>query len=211
MYTLSLSGLLISESGALYPANRSHPLASQVIDSLIQAGAVTEADNGDLAFKAKAGVLAIEGDTPLDSAVLSAYDAIDQAAGTARARYVTVAAGQEMTYISKVVEARTVLAADGQNPVTDIPWTVSQVYINRGSDPVDGDTITSAELVDAATLIVDKAEQWARLGGEIERIRLTAKAQIEVLPSSTTAQRKSSLSKLQTNILPNALAKLGAI
>ena len=97
-----------------------------------------------------------------------ALQQIDQAAGEARARYITSVPGQAETYLMKYQDAVAFQAGNGPTPWVEAD---AQAY-----------GVTEAE---AAQNIVDQYFAWVAVGKEIERIRLSAKASVR---SATTAK-----------------------
>ena len=85
------------------------------------------------------------------------YDRIDTAAGAARARYITVAAGQEATYMQKTMDATAYKAVGYTGPVP--------LMIQAESDAVG---CTAQE---AADQILAQAQAWLVKGSQIEGVR----------------------------------------
>lgn len=81
---------------------------------------------------------------------------IDAAAGAARARYITVAAGQGATYIVKAAQAHAYLAASGGS----VP-----AFVQAEADA------TGRTALQAAQAIVDQEALWIIKGAQIERLR----------------------------------------
>lgn len=90
---------------------------------------------------------------------------IDAAAGNARAKYITVIAGQEMTYLEKVKQAQA-FQADPSPTQTAYPMIYGEVGI------------TAADAAGVAAVILQNYAAWQQLGAAIERQRLTAKKAI---------------------------------
>lgn len=101
-------------------------------------------------------------------------NAIDRAAGAQRAKYITVAPGQDATYIVKAQQALEFLA----DPTSTVP-----LYINAESQA------TGMSPVDAATLINHMAEIWGTLGPAIEQARRAGN--IAVQSATTNAEALS--------------------
>ena len=78
------------------------------------------------------------------------------AAGAARARYITVAAGQEATYIVKAAQAHAYLVASGGS----VP-----AFVQAEADA------TGRTALQAAQAIVDQEALWIIKGAQIERLR----------------------------------------
>jgi len=94
-----------------------------------------------------------------------AKDAIDEAAGAARARYITTVPGQESTYMTKEQEARQYLADGTVGPM------------------LQAEADATGKTVDViANEIVTVADQWAQLGAQIEALRMAGKKQVDEAP-----------------------------
>ena len=87
---------------------------------------------------------------------------IDEAAGAARARYITVQPGQEATYQRKEQEARQYLADGTIGPMLQ----------------AEADA-TGMAVADLANQIVATADQWTQLAAAIEAKRMSAKRAID--------------------------------
>ncbi|WP_374374533.1 hypothetical protein [Dongia sp.] len=90
---------------------------------------------------------------------------VDAEAGKARSRFITVTAGQEMTYLEKVTQARA-FGADEDPDVEDYPLLAGEVGIT-------GDSLT-----EVAGVILGRYAQWQQIGAVIEQRRLAAKRDI---------------------------------
>lgn len=101
---------------------------------------------------------------PLSDVQDAAYRAIDQAAGRARSRYITVAAGQEGTYLLKERQARDFAAAGYTGTVP----AMVQSEMNA----------TGATATDAANAIIAQADAWISVAATVEEIRIGAKTAI---------------------------------
>jgi len=108
-------------------------------------------------------------DTPvpptLDEHRASAAAYIDAEAGRARAQFITVAPGQEMTYLEKVTQARA-FGADPDPDVEDYPLIYGEIGI------------TGESAVEVAGVILGRYAQWQQIGAVIEAMRLTAKRDV---------------------------------
>ena len=85
------------------------------------------------------------------------YDRIDTAAGAARARYITVAAGQEATYMQKTMDATAYKAVGYTGPV---PLMIQAEADAVGCTPQE-----------AADQILSQAQAWLVKGSQIEGVR----------------------------------------
>jgi hypothetical protein len=92
-------------------------------------------------------------------------DAVDAAAGVARMKYITTIAGQEMTYLEKVTEARSLLA-DPAPDAAKYPLIYGEV------------SVTATDAPGVANVVLGRYAMWKNLGAAIEKARLTAKAAI---------------------------------
>ncbi|RMD67294.1 hypothetical protein D6833_00385, partial [Candidatus Parcubacteria bacterium] len=111
---------------------------------------------------------------PLPPAQQAAEQRVDAAAGEARARYITVAPGQEAVYNLKLQQAKDYQAAG--NPADATPWPlINQEATARGVSPSQ-----------VATEIITTANQWIQIAAQIEAIRMKAKADIK---AATTWQQ----------------------
>ena len=122
---------------------------------------------------------------PIEQVRAEAHDAIDQAAGRARARYITVAPGQEAVYIVKERQAREYAAAG--YPADAVPPLVQA--------DADALGITPQEAADA---IIAKADTWIALAAQIERIRRGGKAAVDQAAdaAAVTAARDQAVADL---------------
>ncbi|MEW5709845.1 MAG: hypothetical protein AB1830_13220 [Pseudomonadota bacterium] len=118
-----------------------------------------------------------KGNTPLppdqpslDEVRKSALAAIDAAAGRARARYITIAPGQEGTYLLKAADADRYKAAgypDAQ--IASYPWILAKA---KAMTPNPG----AADYQAAADLIIATRDAWVAKGAAIEEVRERGKA-----------------------------------
>ena len=109
----------------------------------------------------------------LQDAINFANDQIDQAAGNARAKYLTVAAGQEATYLAKYQDARAFKAAN-YLPVdgTGFYWVQAEAA-TLGVSPEN-----------AADGILTGGDLWNNVKGpQIEGLRIGGKAALGKLSS----------------------------
>lgn len=91
---------------------------------------------------------------------------IDADAEGSRGKYITLGAGQAMTYMQKAAEAKAYLAADMPD-MSDYPLLLAEVGI------------TAPTMSEVATVIATAFTQWQQIGAAIESVRLGTKAAIE--------------------------------
>lgn len=92
-------------------------------------------------------------------------DAIDNHAGSIRAKYITVGIGQDMTYREKVDEVKAFnLDPDPQS--ANYQMLAAEIGVTGGT------------LAAVAAVITNKYNNWKTLGASIEKRRLTLKAQV---------------------------------
>lgn len=106
--------------------------------------------------------------TSLADAITRAERAIDAAAGETRAKYLTIAPGQEATYVMKSSEAALFKTAGYPADLTTYPWVQAEVNATG---------LSAAAATDA--ILLQKA-QWEALGSYIEQLRLAGKAAVRV-------------------------------
>ena len=99
---------------------------------------------------------------------------VDAKAGFVRAKFITIAPGQEATYILKAQQARAFALAGFVGP---IPGLVAAEMAATGKD---AQTVT--------TQIQAEESQWAQLAGGIENIRRRGKVAITSAPTDEEAQ-----------------------
>ena len=105
-----------------------------------------------------------------------AIAAVNAAAGTLRARHITVLPGQEMLYLAKEAEARAWLTADPAPPsLAAFPLLAAEVGITAP---------TPHEL---AQVWANMGAIWRTIAARIETVRLSAVAAIEVAPDAERA------------------------
>lgn len=110
--------------------------------------------------------LVIDGAAKVATLRSSAIARINARAGAARARFVTIAAGQEMIYLAKEAEAHRFRAA----PTADLstyPFLAAEVGITAPTPAALADVWATA------------AAQWRAIGAMIEQARLGAIATVE--------------------------------
>ncbi len=100
----------------------------------------------------------------------AALAAIDAAAGAARGRYITVATGQEATYMLKESQARAYAAAGyPAASVATYPMVRAEAYAVYGPAP------TAAETMAACDAIIAQADAWIDKAAAIEQARIGGK------------------------------------
>lgn len=106
----------------------------------------------------------------LAEAQSAALAAIDSAAGVARARYITVTAGQEATYMLKEAQARAYKAAGyPSSTVAAYPMVEAEATAINGAVP------TAAQIQAAADGIIAQADAWIIKAAQIEQARIAGK------------------------------------
>ena len=112
--------------------------------------------------------------TSLADAITKAERAIDAAAGDARAKYLTIAPGQEATYLAKAQDADKFIADGEPVDLTGYSWVSAEV------------NATGLTASQAAAAIRTQRDQWYAIGSYIEQLRLSGKAQVR---AATTIQQ----------------------
>jgi hypothetical protein len=110
---------------------------------------------------------------------------IDAAAEAERGRYITLGAGQALTYQAKQGEAARLLAdaaAGGDIVPAAYPWIVGEVGITA---PAVGDLVP--DMVAVARVMDGNARAWAAMGAAIEVVRLAAKEAVRASPDAAMA------------------------
>lgn len=122
----------------------------------------------------------------LAEAQQAAHTGIDAEAGAARARYITVAPGQEATYLTKEAGARNYKAAG--YPAADIA-----IYpmVQAEARAVYGSTPTAADIQAACDGIIAQADAWIIKAAEIEQARIGGKR--AVTAAATNAEVDAAL------------------
>jgi hypothetical protein len=116
-----------------------------------------------------------------------AKDAIDQAAGRARAKYITVALGQEATYQAKAAEVDAYVAAG--RPANTAPYPILTAEAQaRG--------ISVSETADLVRAVRD---QWLQLAAAIEGIRIGGKLAVDAAAdhAGVDAARDTAITQLE--------------
>jgi hypothetical protein len=116
-----------------------------------------------------------------------AQNAIDQAAGLARARYITVAPGQEATYQAKAAEADAYVAAGSPADTTPYPILAAEAQA-RG-----------ISVSDMAELVRTTRDQWTQLAATIEGMRIGGKLAVDAAAdhASVDAAKESAVAQLE--------------
>ncbi len=132
----------------------------------------------------------------LADAKAAAAATIDAAAGGARARYITVAPGQEATYLLKEAQARAYkIAGYPSASVADYQM------VNAESQAVYGATPTAAEIQTATDTIIAQADAWIGKAAQIEQARIGGKRDVSNAADLTDVEAA----------LAAAIAELGAL
>lgn len=117
-----------------------------------------------------ADALQAEPPPPLNEVQSAALSAIDAAAGAARARYITVSAGQEATYMLKESNAR-----DYQTAGYPAASVAAYPMVQAEAEAIYGATPTAAQIQSAADAVVAQADAWIAKAAQIERARIGGK------------------------------------
>lgn len=113
----------------------------------------------------------------------AALTSIDAEAGAARARYITVAAGQEATYMLKEAQARSYKAAGYPTAsVSDYPM------VDAEAKAINGATPDAAQIQAAADAIIAQADAWIGLASQIERVRIAGKRAVSAAVDVAAAE-----------------------
>ena len=120
---------------------------------------------------------------------LQLREAIDHAAGQARARHITTSPGQESTYIAKGQEAERFIA-DG-SPADTTPFVM--LTAEAGA--------LGISVADLADQVIATRTAWLQLAGAVEGARLGGKAAVEAAETIDEAETAAAA----------AIAVLGAI
>ena len=117
--------------------------------------------------------VAVDPPRPILSEVLTAaLTAIDAAAGTARARYITTADGQGATYLLKAADADRYKAAGyPAAQIASYPWVLAKARAMVAAP-------AAADYQAAADLIIGRRDAWIVKGAAIEEARERGKAAV---------------------------------
>lgn len=178
-YKLLLNGN-IKEMGTnvTYPPTTSNLFSRLVINELVNAGCASVDNLGNISFTSNEVLLSQE-TVPvpnLDEVKLSAYAEVDTEAGKARSRYITVAPGQEATYIAKAEQAdKYVSGGYNTSTLVNYVWLVSEC--NALGVATTG-AINSTAVKNVVDSILAQRDAWYQKGSSIEEIRRSTKIQI---------------------------------
>lgn len=124
-------------------------------------------------------------DTPtLPNIKITTCDAIDQAAGITRQKYITTTAGQEATYTEKARQCEAYKAAG--YPATPDPVVHAYVIAEKNAK---GGSTTYQQACDA---ILAERDQWSVLGAKIEEARRKAKIAVNAAATAEAAEAAKS-------------------
>lgn len=112
---------------------------------------------------------------------------IDMAAGAARARYITVTAGQELTYQRKSTEVAAWLSASTPNPL-DYPMLAAEAEA------------CALSLADVVAEAMAAEETWVAVGAAIEGQRMAGKRAVRAASAlpAITAARNAAIDAINT-------------
>lgn len=127
--------------------------------------------------------------TPLDEIKSAAAARIDAAAGRARGRYITVAPGQDATYLAKALEADDYVALGRPSNETQFP-------ILRAEAEARG--ITVSELAD---LVRATRDQWIQLAAAIEAIRIGGKLAVDAAVDADGVEAAAAQAEASLNLV----------
>lgn len=133
-----------------------------------------------------AKTVSVDGSKALAAARIAATSTINDGGGLARGKYITTTPGQDLVYDRKRREAKEIID-DPEPNATKYPFVAASL--------ADASTATRDRFVDEATLILNKEQEWARIGAAIERVRLTALADIKA--ATSPEQINAIVTKLQ--------------
>lgn len=110
---------------------------------------------------------------------------IDVAAGKARARYLTVAPGQEATYTAKYQQALAFIAADYPSDTAAYPWIAAESSATGLTPTQTADRIKATG--DAWANMLGPAIEGARIGGKDALEALTTTPEVLTSARATIA------------------------
>lgn len=122
---------------------------------------------------------------PLDDVRAAAKARIDAAAGRARARYITVAPGQEATYQAKAAEADAYVAAGRPADTSAYPILSAEARA-RG--------ITVSQLAD---IVRATRDQWVRLAAAVEGLRIAGKLAVDAAADNAAVEAAAAQAEAQ--------------
>lgn len=120
---------------------------------------------------------------PLPEIQAQAHASIDTEAGAARARYITVAPGQEATYILKESQSRAYKAAGYPSAAV-----VGYLMVNAEARAINGPAPDATQIQSAADGIIAQADAWIAKAAEIERARIAGKRAVSAAADVTAAE-----------------------
>jgi hypothetical protein len=104
---------------------------------------------------------------PIDQVKAAAKARIDAAAGRARARYITVAPGQEATYQAKAAEADAYVAAGRPADTSAYPILTAEAQVR------------SIDVSQLADLVRETRDQWVQFVSVVEALRIGGKLAVD--------------------------------
>lgn len=171
-YSPSKNSCFATESRPDYEVNGLWPADAVEITSELYAVVVSNRPADKIMVPGADG-LPMLADPPaptLAEATAVARVAIDAEAGAARARYITVAPGQETTYMLKEAQSRAYKAAGYPSAtVGDYPMVDAEAQALHGAAP------TAAQIQSATDGIIAQADAWIAKAAQIERARIAGK------------------------------------
>lgn len=193
MYTLTTNNNIIRDSdGAIIPLDPRNSDYISAVTFLLGENLVTVDSNNRILTTTPDGSDLHEVVIPdLATLRIAAKALIDDAAGRARGRYITVAPGQDATYIAKAMDADKFKAANYlPADASGFPWIQAEVAANGGS-------LTVHQATDG---IIAQRDQWYQLGTAIEAIRIGGKLDIDTRIKDTTiaASRDATIAQLNS-------------
>lgn len=111
----------------------------------------------------------------IDEACAWGREQIDIAAGKARARFITVIAGQDATYQAKYADAQAYVRA-GYPEVSQYPWVQKEAEVTGVSAREAADKIK--EVGDPWNMVIGPKIEGLRIGGKTHLLTLTSAAAI---------------------------------
>ena len=111
----------------------------------------------------------------LDALKSALRQAIDEAAETERARWITLGAGQAMTYQAKAIEAAAISSDPSPDPA-GYPLLAAEIGI------------TAPDLAGVAAVVLAQHAAWTAAGAAIEAARLSGKADVTAAADATAAR-----------------------
>jgi|LakMenEpi03Aug12_release.lakeMendotaPanAssembly.Ray.scaffolds.fasta_scaffold08531_15 hypothetical protein len=132
---------------------------------------INEAYSGATQDRAKYYITKAAYAESLAEAIVRVHGEIDRVSGITRLRFITVSAGQEVTYIAKLEDAKAYIAAG--YPTNSAPYVwVHNEAIATGATPTQ-----------VADLIVYTAGLWSAVGSQVEGARQAAKMAVSAAGS----------------------------